>query len=316
MMDLAIETSNLTKTYDKTVVVDNLDIIVKKGELVSILGPNGAGKTTLIKILSTILKPDKGTALIDGNDVLNNAASVKSIIGTVPQEYVFYGELTAKENLIFWGTMHNLPKEELTLEAQKILEKLGLGSRKDKTMNFSGGMKRRLNFAIALVMKPDILFLDEPTAGLDPQAKHIVWDYIKELKESGKTIILTTHDMYEAEILSDRVMIIDNGKIITEGTPEALKEENSEKNILEVVFMQEEKAYEFKKSIESLDFLKHVLIEGEKKVNVNFNGGIINFIKILQKEVINDITDLESMNLRQTTLEDVFLHLTGRRLTE
>ncbi|MFX0173568.1 MAG: ABC transporter ATP-binding protein [Candidatus Hodarchaeota archaeon] len=316
MMDLAIETSNLTKMYNETVVIDHIDIFVKKGELVSILGPNGAGKTTLIKILSTILKPDKGKALIDGNDVLDNAVSVKSVIGTVPQEYVFYEELTAVENLEFFGRMHNLPKEELILEAQKILEKLGLGDRKDRTKNFSGGMKRRLNFAIALVMKPEILFLDEPTAGLDPQGKHIVWDYIKELKERGKTIILTTHDMYEAEILSDRVMIIDKGKIITEGTPEALKEEYSEKNILEVVFIKEEKVYEFKKSIESLDFLKQVLIEGEKKVNVNFNGGIINFIKILQKEVINDITELESMNLRQTTLEDVFLHLTGRRLAE
>jgi ABC-2 type transport system ATP-binding protein len=212
--------------------------------------------------------------------------------------------------------MHGFSKNELELEAQKILEKLGLSNRKDRTKNFSGGMKRRLNIAIALVMKPDILFLDEPTAGLDPQAKHVVWDYIKELKEDGKTIILTTHDMYEAEMLSDRVLIIDSGTIIAEGTPEALKEEYSEKNILEVVFIQKEKTNEFKKSIERLDFLKQVLIEGEKKVNVYFDGGIFNFIKILQKEVINDVTEFKSMSLRQTTLEDVFLHLTGRRLRE
>ena len=316
MTDLAIETSNLTKIYDNVVVVDHLDINVEKGELISILGPNGAGKTTLIKILTTILKPDEGVALIDGKDILKELLPIKSLIGTVPQDYVFYEELTAQENLVFFGTMHGFSKKELKFEADQILEKLGLGNRKDKTKNFSGGMKRRLNIAIAFIMQPDILFLDEPTAGLDPQAKHVVWDYIKELKEDGKTIVLTTHDMNEAEMLSDRVLIIDNGKIIAEGTPKTLKENYSEENILEVVFVHKEKAHEFKKSIEILDFLKQVFIEGENKVNIYFNGGIINFIKILQEELINDVTELESISLRQTTLEDVFLHLTGRRLRE
>lgn len=316
MIDIAIKTHNLTKIYNNTIVVDHLEINVCRGELVSILGPNGAGKTTLIKMLTTILKPDEGTALISGIDILNDAKTVKTVISIVPQEYVFYEELTAKENLIFFGIMHGLQKRELILEADKILKTLGLGNRKDKTKNFSGGMKRRLNIAIALVMKPEILFLDEPTAGLDPQAKHKVWVQINKLKKAGKTIILTTHDMHEAEMLSDRVLIIDNGKIIAEGSPETLKEEYSEKNILEVVFMQKEKVFEFKQSIESFNFLKQVLIEDETKVNLYFNGGIVNFIKILQQKVINDVTELKSMNLRQTTLEDVFLHLTGRRLKE
>ncbi|MFX1283948.1 MAG: ABC transporter ATP-binding protein [Promethearchaeota archaeon] len=314
MIDLAIETSDLTKIYNNIVVLDHIEIYVKRGELVSVLGPNGAGKTTLIKILTTILKPDEGTALINGVDVLNEASIIKSMIGTVPQDYVFYEELSAEENLMFFGTMHGFQKKELKLEALKILKKLGLDNRKDRTKNFSGGMKRRLNIAIALIMNPDILFLDEPSAGLDPQAKHVVWDYIKELKESGKTIILTTHDMYEAEMLSDRVVIVNNGKIIAEGTPEALKEKYSEKNILEVIFNQNNKAYEFKNVIESNSFIKQVIIEGDKKVNVYFDGGIISFIKILQEKAIKDVTEIESMSLRQTTLEDVFLHLTGRRL--
>jgi ABC-2 type transport system ATP-binding protein len=314
MIDLAIETNNLTKIYDDRVVVDHLDISVERGDLVSILGPNGAGKTTMIKILTTILRPDKGRAFINNLDVFNDAAAVKSIIGVVPQDYVFYEELSAEENLVFFGAMHGFEKKELKLESQKILKKLGLADRNDKSKNFSGGMKRRLNIAIALVMKPDILFLDEPTAGLDPQAKHVVWDYIKELINDGKTIILTTHDMFEADTLSDRVLIMDKGKIIADGTPDVLKEEFSEKNILEVVFIQKEKAHEFRKKIESKSFLKHVFKEGDEKVNVYFDGGIINFIKILQEEVIKDITDLKSMSLRQTTLEDVFLHLTGRRL--
>jgi ABC-2 type transport system ATP-binding protein len=316
MIDLAIETQNLTKIYDNTAVIDHLDITVENGELVSILGPNGAGKTTLIKILTTILKPDKGVALINGKDVLKAALSIKTIIGTVPQDYIFYEELTARENLVFFGTMHGFSKNELEFEADQILGKLGLGNRKDKTKNFSGGMKRRLNIAIAFVMQPDILFLDEPTAGLDPQAKHVVWDYIKELKEDGKTIVLTTHDMNEAEMLSDRVLIIDNGKIIAEGTPKTLKENYSDENILEVVFVHKEQAHEFTNSIETLNFLKQVFIEGDNKVNIYFNGGIINFIRILQEELINDLTELESISLRQTTLEDVFLHLTGRRLRE
>ncbi len=314
MIDLAIKTNNLTKIYNNTIVVNHLQINVDRGELVSILGPNGAGKTTLIKILTTILKPDQGTALINGIDVLHDAKIVKEVISIVPQEYVFYEELTARENLIFFGIMHGFPKRELKLEADKILEKLGLEERRDKTKNFSGGMKRRLNIAIALIMKPEILFLDEPTAGLDPQAKHCVWDYIMELKRNGKTIVLTTHDMHEAETLSDRVLIIDNGKIIAEGTPERLKEEYSEKNILEVVFIEKENTLKFKHSIESLDFIKQVSIEDENKVNLFFDGCIINFIKILQREVIKNVNELESMNLRQTTLEDVFLHLTGRRL--
>ncbi len=314
MIDLAIETSNLTKIYDQIVVVDHIEIYVKRGELVSILGPNGAGKTTLIKILTTVLKPDEGTALINGIDVLKEASAIKSIIGTVPQDYVFYEELSAEENLIFFGSMHGFPKKELELEAKKILKRLGLANRKDKTRNFSGGMKRRLNIAIALIMKPDILFLDEPSAGLDPQAKHVVWDYIKELKKGGKTIILTTHDMYEAEMLSDRVLIVNNGKILAEGAPETLKEKYSQRNILEVVFKQNDKANEFKSVIEPNSFIKQVLIEDDKKVNVYFDGGIISFIKILQEKAIKDVTELESMSLRQTTLEDVFLHLTGRRL--
>ncbi len=315
-MSTIIETKNLTKIYDGNVVVDHLNFCVQKGELLSLLGPNGAGKTTTIKMLTTILKPDEGTAVIDSHDIQREKMKVRAIIGITPQELVFYEELTTRENLIFFGQMHNIPKNQLRKDAEQILEKLGLANRTDKAKNFSGGMKRRLNMAINMIMDPEILFLDEPTAGLDPQARHTVWDYIKEVKNQGRTIILTTHDMHEADLLSDRVIIIDNGKIIAEGSPEALKEKYSERNVLEMKYKDETKLEELQEKLKDLEFVKEVLINQDKSASIFFDGGIINFTEILNKDIVTDVRELEMMNLRQNTLEDVFLKLTGRRLRE
>ena len=315
-MSVIIETKDLTKTYDGNTVVDHLNIQVKKGELLSLLGPNGAGKSTTINMLITILKPDAGTALIKGYDIQKDRQRVREIIGVTPQELVFYDELTARENLIFFGLMHDIDKKKLKADAEIILEKLGLADRNDKSKNFSGGMKRRLNIAINMIMDPEILFLDEPTAGLDPQARHVVWDYIEEVKKQGKTILLTTHDMHEADLLSDRVIIIDNGKVIAEGTPQTLKEKYSERNIMEVKFRDDTKIAELKEKLKDLDFVKDILVSLNKEVSVYFDGGILNFTKILNQEIIADVTEVESMGLRQNTLEDVFLKLTGRRLRD
>ena len=310
---IAIKTEDLTKIYDGIKVVDHLNFQVKKGELVSLLGPNGAGKTTTIKMLTTVLKPDEGTAFINGYDIRKNKMEIRKIIGVTPQELVFYEDLTARENLIFFGQMHGFPKTRLKEDADRILKKLGLAEHKGKTKNFSGGMKRRLNIGINLIINPQILFLDEPTAGLDPQARHVIWDYIREIKQEGRTIVLTTHDMQEADILSDRVIIIDNGKIIAEGTPDALKDQYSEKNIVEIEFKNAPKISEIKEKMKDLEFIKDILVQG-KTVSIFFNGGIINFTTILNRGIITDVSELESMHLRQNTLEDVFLRLTGRRL--
>ncbi len=313
---MIIETQDLTKIYDGTAVVDHINFNVKKGELLSLLGPNGAGKSTTINMLTTILKPDAGTARIKKYDIRNDKQEIRKIIGVTPQELVFYDELSAQENLIFFGQMHDIPKQELRSHAAQILKKLGLGDRKDKTKNFSGGMKRRLNIAINMIMDPEILFLDEPTAGLDPQARHVVWDYIEEVKKEGRTIILTTHDMHEADLLSDRVIIIDNGKIIAEGSPEALKEKFSERNIMEIKFKDESKIEELKEKLQHLDFVKDILVSVNKEIAVYFDGGILNFTKILNQDIITDVREVEQMGLRQNTLEDVFLKLTGRRLRD
>ncbi|MHA1278430.1 MAG: ABC transporter ATP-binding protein [Candidatus Helarchaeota archaeon] len=315
-MSIVIETKNLTKIFDNNIVVDHLNFQVKKGELLSLLGPNGAGKSTTINMLTTILKPNDGTAIINGYDIQKDKKKICEIIGVTPQELVFYEQLTARENLIFFGQMHGIPKRQLKIDAERILEKLGLADRKDISKKFSGGMKRRLNIGINLIMNPQIFFLDEPTAGLDPQARHVVWDYIEEVKKEGKTIILTTHDMQEAEILSDRVIIIDNGKIIAEGSPNALKEKYSERNILEIKFKDERKIIELKEKLKGLEFIKDILVNEDKSISIFFDGGIINFTEILNRDIITDVAELEGMNLRQNTLEDVFLKLTGRRLRD
>jgi ABC-2 type transport system ATP-binding protein len=308
-----VRAENLTKIYNEKIVVDNLSFQVKKSEIVSLLGPNGAGKSTTIKILSTLLKPDKGNAFINGHSVLNDKIDVKKSISITPQELVFYEELNAIENLIFFGMMQGLKKERLNEESERILSRVGLSERKDKVKNFSGGMKRRLNLAINLIMDTEVLFLDEPTAGLDPQSQHVVWEIFLKLRKEGKTIILTTHDMHEAEILSDRVLIINNGRIIAEGTPNALKDKYSIQNILEIVFKDNHPFQDIKEKIDSFDFVEDLVID-PNKVTIFFDGGIINLTKILNQQIITDVAEIENMSLRQATLEDVFLNLTGRRL--
>ena len=315
-METIIKTKNLTKIYDNKKVVNELNIMVKKGELLSLLGPNGAGKTTTINMLTTILNPNGGTASVDGFDIKKDKIEIRKRIGVCPQELVFYDQLNAMENMVFFGQMFDKSKEELKKRSEKILEKLGLLDRKDKTKNFSGGMKRRLNFGISFIMDPEILFLDEPSAGLDPQSKRVVYDYISELKKDGRTIILTTHDMHEAELLSDRVLIIDNGQIIAEGSPDELKEKYGKSNIADIKFKDKEMVQTIKDKIEKLDFIEEIKTINETDIMVFFEGGIKNFVKLLNEEIIKDLQNIENISLRQNTLEDVFLILTGRRLRD
>jgi ABC-2 type transport system ATP-binding protein len=315
-MSIIIETEDLTKYFDERVAVDHLNLRIYRGEILSLLGPNGAGKTTTIKMLTTILKPNEGSVYINGYDIQKNKKDIRKLISIVPQELVLYDDLSGVENLLFFGKMHNIPTNKLKDEAENILRALGLAKRNDKVKNYSGGLKRRLNFGICVIMNTEILFLDEPTAGLDPQARNIIWQMIKDKKKEGKSIILTTHDMYEAERLSDRVLIIDNGKIIAEGSPDELKDRYSEHNILELKYKDNLNAPNLKEVLRSLDFVRDVIINGDMSITIYFDGTIINFIEILNQKIINDVSELEYMRLRQNSLEDVFLKLTGRRLRD
>ncbi len=235
MNESAIVMEHLGKKYQDVIALDDLSLQVQKGELFGLLGPNGAGKTTTLNILCGLVKPTIGSASVCGYDVQKNAAKVKELIGVCTQETAIYPYLTGAENVELFGDLHAMDKATLRAKRDMLIAKLGLAEdAKRRAGKYSGGMKRRLSLATALVSDPEIAFLDEPTVAMDPQSRHAVWDFLKELKTQQKTIILTTHYMEEAEELCDRVGIIDHGKLIALGTPKALIAENQVKNLEEV----------------------------------------------------------------------------------
>jgi ABC-2 type transport system ATP-binding protein len=238
MSESAITIENLTKKFEDKTALENLSLHVDKGELFGLLGPNGAGKTTTLNILCGLVKPTSGTAKIFGYDIQKDPQKIKEQIGVCIQETAIYPYLSGKENLELFGNLYGMNKKTIRERSNLLLSKMGLkDDAKRVTAKYSGGMKRRLSLALALIHDPQIAFLDEPTVAMDPQSRHAVWDFIKEQKTHGKTIILTTHYMEEAEELCDRVGIIDHGKLIALGTPKELIAKNNVKN-LEEVFIQ------------------------------------------------------------------------------
>lgn len=235
MKDPEIVIENLTKKFEDVTAVDGLSLEIEKGELFGLLGPNGAGKTTAIKVLCGLLEPSSGSAHVGGYDVRKDTSKVKELIGVCPQDTAAYSFLSGRENVELFGNLHAVPKEKLKKNTDGLLEKMSLIEDANRRFGkYSGGMKRRINLIMALVHDPEIAFLDEPTVAMDPQSRHAVWDFIRELKNRGKTIILTTHYMEEAEELCDRVGIIDHGKLIALGSPKQLKDKFKAKDLEEV----------------------------------------------------------------------------------
>ena len=238
MSESAITITNLTKRFDDITAVDNLSLEIGWGELFGILGPNGAGKSTVVNILSTLLDPTDGSATIDGHDVEYDPERVRDTIGVCPQQPAFYSYLTGDENIKLMGEMHLVPKDVLDERVKTMVEKIGMEDHIDRRAGkYSGGMIRRISMLMALISDPKIALLDEPTVAMDPKSRRAVWDYIRELKEQGKVVILTTHYMEEAQELCDRVAIIDEGKLIALGAPVELMDKHKAKN-LEEVFLQ------------------------------------------------------------------------------
>jgi ABC-2 type transport system ATP-binding protein len=238
MAEAEIRIENLTKRFDDVIAVDGLCFNVAKAELFGLLGPNGAGKTTTINVLCGLTEPSSGSVRVIGHDVRTDMTHIKKLIGVCPQETPVYPYLTGRENIELFGNLYEMPKEKLKARSEDLLQILGFSEDADRHVGkYSGGMKRRLNHIMALIHDPEIAFLDEPTVALDPQARHAVWDFIKELKKRGKTIILTTHYMEEAQELCDRVGIIDHGKLIALGAPKDLMTQYNAVN-LEEVFIQ------------------------------------------------------------------------------
>ena len=304
----AIQTFNLTKIFNGLIAVDNIDLNVRRGELFALLGPNGAGKTTTINMLCCLLKPTAGMATIMGYDINQHPFKVKELIGVSPQETVISEHLNCWENLALIGRIHGIKARELRIRSQQLLETMGLAERaKDQVRKFSGGMKRRLNIMMALIPNPEVLFLDEPTLGLDPQARRAVWEYIARLK-GEKTILLTTHYMDEADFLADRIGIMDKGKIVALGTSTELKISVLEKHTM---------------IIYAWNLTQRVINEMRSKydeVEVT-NGTMIITDKHLDFKEIVDLLHasgavVRSAYIKEPTLDDVFLHITGKELRE
>ncbi len=232
----AIELINLTKKYGKFIALDNINLSVKKGIIFGLLGPNGAGKSTAIKIMTTFIKPTSGKVFIEGIDALKKPLDVRKIIGYVPQDISVIWELTALENMLIIGKLYNVKKQKVI----DTLREIGLYDRKDDLVkNFSGGMVRKLEIASSIMHDPKVLFLDEPTIGLDPRSKKALWEDIKKLKSNGTTVLITTHDMNEAELLCDEIALLSKGKVVSFGTKEYLKSLiNKENPTLEDVFIE------------------------------------------------------------------------------
>ena len=312
MDEYVIEAQNLTKKYGDFLAVDNLNLKIKKGEVFGFLGPNGAGKTTSISMMVGLLRPSSGKVLINGKEV---AKIDKGTIGICPQELVLWENLTCYESLKLMGDMYEIPKGELDGRIKTLLEDLFLTDKADTVVsNLSGGMKRRLNLALAVIHQPEIVLLDEPSEGLDPQSRRVLWNYIRSLRDNeGKTVILTTHLMDEADRLSDRVAIIDHGQLLKLDTPKNLKKEVGEGDIVEMSLSNQNNG-DVIKYLESLDDIISVT-ELDGKINLRaFDavGKLPKIIGALEESNVN----IDDLAIRQNTLEDVFIELTGTGLRE
>jgi ABC-2 type transport system ATP-binding protein len=312
-MDLAIETHNLKKYFGDIHAVDGIDLEIPKGSLYGVLGPNGAGKTTAIRMLSTILHPTEGNAKVLGFDLKKEAHEIKKRIGVCPQELVLYPRLTARENIHLIAQMHGMAKNDYKEKTDELLGKMNLLDRANSLVKtFSGGMKRRVNVLMAVIHEPELLFFDEPTAGLDPQSRRVVWDFIREFQAKECTIILTTHSMEEADDLSDELVIIDQGKIITKGTPEELKGRLGEGDILEFKVKEIDQRDEIIERAKALDFVKWGKPVGKHRIVLNALDGLRRVSEIMEAVKVK----MEDISVRKNTLEDVFIDITGRRLRD
>lgn len=316
-MSPLVNVQQLHKQYNPpegVTAVKNVTFQIKKGEIFSLLGPNGAGKTTTISMLSGLLQPTGGEATIDGLSIKNELREVKQRIGVVPQEIALYDTISARENLQFWGRMYGLRGAELDGRITAVLNIAGLTDRADqKVETYSGGMKRRINIAVGLLHNPKLLFMDEPTVGIDPQSRRRILDTVKSLNEDGLTVIYTTHYMEEAEELSDRVGIIDHGELIAVGTQDELAQLVGEKDTIKIELNRPDNET-LRQQLATVGGVLHVNGQGEQLI-VQVNDAATVLPTILQKIAMQERT-VRLLKVDEPNLEAVFLHLTGRALRD
>jgi ABC-2 type transport system ATP-binding protein len=301
-----IETEHLTKSYNGFKAVDDLNLKIEGGEIFGLLGPNGAGKTTTLLMLTTLIPPSSGTAKINGYDIIKQPDTVRKSIGIVFQDPSSDELLTGYENLKLHGWLYDMPDDVKERRIKEVFELIELTDRKDDLVKkYSGGMRRRLELARGLMHHPKVLFLDEPTIGLDPQSRDRIWEYIKVLaKKENITIIITTHYMDEADKLCDRLAIIDNGKIVVSGTPDKLKK-GLGGDIIRLKAERLETA-----ALEKLSYVTNLTrCDGEVSLTVDDASGHL-------QEILKTVGKVESVEVRSPTLDDVFIHYTGKAIRE
>ena len=311
-MSIAIEANNLVKHYGEVKALDGLSLKVEQGSVFGLLGPNGAGKTTTVRVLTTLLTPDSGSAVVSGVDVINDPVHAREIMGLSGQSATVDENLTGIENLVMLGRLFRLPRKEANEKAIELLERFNLTDASKRIVKtYSGGMRRRLDLAASLIANPNILFLDEPTTGLDPRSRIMMWDVIKGLVSSGTTVLLTTQYVEEADQLADKIAVIDKGKVIAQGTADELKTQVGGERIDVVVD-------ETKAQI-AADALKNiasgpVVVEGEH-VQAPVTGGGVKVVDAVRALDAASIV-IKEIQLRRPTLDDVFLTLTGHHAEE
>jgi len=304
----AINVDNLTKYYGNLLAVDHISFEVEQGEFFGLLGPNGAGKTTTIRMLTGLLKPTSGTSRVMGIDVVKNPVDVKAQIGVISETANPYLEMSVWDNLMFAGSLHDMPKKEREEQAENLLKLLGIYDRRnEKVENFSKGLRKRVTIAMALIHDPPLLFLDEPTAGLDVQSARMIREFLRRLNERGTTIFLTTHYIEEADLLCDRVGIIKSGKLIALDSPENLKAANKEEKIVEVSFGKYVTGIE--KELVKLSAINRTKKRGDKiQLYTNDPSKVIQEIS---KFAEGKNLKIVSINTLTPTLEDALVELTG-----
>ncbi|MHC1605150.1 MAG: ABC transporter ATP-binding protein [Candidatus Methanofastidiosia archaeon] len=305
----AVSVQKLYKSFNGITAVDGISFDVKEGEIFGFLGPNGAGKSTTVKLLTSQLQPSGGTASVFNYEITQKEA-IRKLIGIVHQDLSLNELLTVAQNMLFYGMLYDVPRKEIREKTDELLSIMELSHRKNELVkNLSGGMKQRLNVILALLHNPKMLFLDEPTTGLDPQARRRIWEFIKDVNKNGATIFLTTHYMEEADYLCDRIAIIDEGKIIAMGTPFELKKKLKQEGVIEVRIDSDDKLLKDIGGIPDVERASYA--EGVLKLIVKERKGLLlDIISKLSGRSIKSIATVEP------TLEDVFLTLTGKRLRD
>lgn len=314
-MPSILQVHNLVKKYGEFTAVKGVSFDIQQGEIFSLLGPNGAGKTTTISMLSTLYDPTEGDATIAGHSIRKDPMAVRRVIGVVPQDLALYEDLTARENLEFWGQMYGLSGKALASRIAEVLEQIGLTERaKDRVRTFSGGMKRRVNIGVGLLHKPQLLFMDEPTVGIDPQSRRAILDTVKQLNALGMTVLYTTHYMEEAAELSHRVGIIDHGEMIALGTQKELTQQVGQTETLVLHIGENDDPAALAQSLTG--------IEGVLQAQATDHE--VSIITPEAEDVLAAVVGaanergikIRSIDIREPNLEAVFLHLTGRALRD